>query len=225
MNLLTSSLVDADGWEPMDIWETDKLLLFIAFVVPGFISLKTYALLFPRAYRTSSEQLIDAVAYSSINYALLLWPLYEVETHDVRSTHPTLYVLFYVFTLLIAPILWTCLVRGLRTTEFLQQFMPHPTEKPWDYFFLKRRNNHFWVIVTMKDGKQIAGKYGAGSFSTNAPVQEQLYLSETWVLNTDGGLDRPRVDTAGIMILSADIVTVEFFNVTSGAGNDKQDAV
>jgi len=29
----------------MDIWSADKLLLFIAFVVPGFVPLKTYALL------------------------------------------------------------------------------------------------------------------------------------------------------------------------------------
>lgn len=206
----------------MDIWEANKLVLFIAFVVPGFISLKTYALLFPRAPRSSAEQLIDAVAYSSINYALLLFPIYEIERHDVRSTHPTLYALFYVLVFLVAPIFWACALRKLRTTDLLQGFMPHPTEKPWDYFFLKRRKEHFWVIVTMKDGKQIAGKYGAGSFSTNAPAQEQLYLSETWVLNAAGGFDRPRIDSAGIMILSADIVTVEFFNVTSGAGNDKQ---
>jgi hypothetical protein len=45
----------------MDIWQTDKLVLFIAFVVPGFVALKTYELLIPRAPRESAQQLIDAV--------------------------------------------------------------------------------------------------------------------------------------------------------------------
>lgn len=207
----------------MDIWDTNKLALFIAFVVPGFISLKTYALLFPRAPRSSSEQLIDAIAYSSVNYALLLWPIYEVEQHHVRSSHPTLYVLFYVVVLLVAPIIWACLLRWLRTTDFLQRFAPHPTEKPWDYFFLANRERHYWVIVTMKDGTKIAGKYGCQSFVTSAPAAEQLYLEETWVLNDVGGFDRPRLDTAGIMILSTDMLSVEFFNVSIGANDAGQE--
>lgn len=194
----------------MDIWETDKLVLFIAFVVPGFISLKTYALLFPRAYRSSADQLIDAVAYSSINYALLLWPIYEIETRAVRATSPTWYILFYVFVLLIAPILWALLLRKLRTTKLLQGLMPHPTEKPWDYVFAQRKL--YWVIVTLKDGKQIGGLYGERSFVSNSPAAEQLYLQEAWKLNPNGGFDRPRVDSAGVIILTSDMVTVEFFN-------------
>ena len=71
----------------MDIWDANKLLLFIAFVIPGFVSLKTYELLFPGAPKESDKLLIDAVAYSSINYALLLWPIYSIETHQVRQSH------------------------------------------------------------------------------------------------------------------------------------------
>lgn len=206
----------------MDIWETDKLLLFIAFVVPGFISLKTYELLFPRAPKKSADQLIDAVAYSSVNYALLLWPIFEVEKHDVRSTYPTLYILFYVFVLLLAPILWACLLRKLRTTKFIQGAMPHPTGKPWDYVFSQRKP--YWVIVTLKGGKQIAGRYDSRSFASSSPAVEQLYLQETWVLNPKGGFERVRVDSAGIMVLASEIVTVEFFNITTGARNvDKGD--
>ena len=59
----------------MDIWEVDKLVLFIAFVIPGFISIKTYQLAFPGIDRATSDQLIDAVAYSSINYAILIFPI------------------------------------------------------------------------------------------------------------------------------------------------------
>jgi Family of unknown function (DUF6338) len=69
----------------MDIWEADKLVLFFAFVVPGFVSLKTYELLFPSAARETSALLIDAIAYSCINYAILIWPIYSIETSGVKK--------------------------------------------------------------------------------------------------------------------------------------------
>lgn len=204
----------------MDIWEANKLLLFIAFVIPGFVSLKTYELLFPSVSKDTDKLLVDAVAYSSINYALLLWPIYEIETHQIREAHPTAYVLFYVFVLLVAPISWACVLKKLRTTEFLQKVIPHPTAKPWDFVFAQRKP--YWAVVTLKDGKKIAGRYDSTSFASSAPAPEQLYLQETWVLNDDGGFERPRNETAGILILSSEIVTVEFFKLTTGESNGSE---
>ncbi len=206
----------------MDIWEGNKLALFIAFVVPGFISLKTYELLFPGASKHSGQQLIDAIAYSSINYALLLWPIYEIETHGVWVSYPDAYVAFCVFVLLIAPVLWVWLYGLLRTTKRFQAILPHPTGKPWDYVFSQRRR--FWIRASLKDGSRIGGLYDSRSFASSAPAPEQLYLQETWELNADGGFERPRVDSAGILILASNIVTVEFFNVMDGEENDRQKA-
>ena len=133
----------------MDIWETNKLLLFIGFVIPGFVSLKIYELLLPSSPKESSKQLIDAVAYSCVNYALLLWPIYEVETSQIRTTHPSAYIAFYVFVLIIAPVAWACLFKKLRTTQHFQAAMPHPTAKPWDYVGAvleqRRRIGHAWI--------------------------------------------------------------------------------
>jgi hypothetical protein len=198
----------------MEIWETDRLLLFIGFVIPGFVSLKTYDLLLPSAQQESGKRLVDAITYSCINYALLLWPIFLVERSQLRATHPLLCDAFYVFVVLVAPVLWAVLLRRVRLTSFVQALMPHPTARPWDYFFSRRLS--YWVIVTLKDGKQVAGRYGSSSFASSAPASGQLYLEETWVLNDAGGFERPRVDSAGIMILSADIETIEFFNMTYG---------
>ena len=205
----------------MDIWDANRLLLFIAFVIPGFVSLKTYELLLPTLSKDSEKQLIDAVAYSSINYALLLWPIYEIERHRVRDSHPTAYILFYVFVLFVAPIAWACIMKKLRTTELIQRALPHPTAKPWDYVFSQRKP--YWVIVTLKDGKQLAGRYDSASFASSAPAPEQLYLEEAWVLNCDGGFERPRSETAGLLVLSSEIMTVEFFNLTTGGTNGKKE--
>ena len=75
----------------MDIWSADKLILFIAFVIPGFLSIKFYQLVFPGTIRSATDQLIDAIAYSCINYALLFWAIVYVEDQELRAEHPALY--------------------------------------------------------------------------------------------------------------------------------------
>ena len=88
----------------VNIWDENKLALFIAFVVPGFIAIKVYELLSPSRQVDSSKQLIDAISYSCLNYAILLWPIFIVESSGLKSSHPQVYVLFYMVVLFFAPV-------------------------------------------------------------------------------------------------------------------------
>lgn len=193
----------------MSIWETDKLVLFIAFVIPGFISIKVYELLFPTNTSDSTKQVIDAIAYSCINYAILLFPILAVEKSGISDSCPTWYGLFYTFVLLIFPVLLAFFWRWIRSRESFQKNVPHPTAKPWDYVFSRRQ--WFWIIATLKNGEKIAGKYASNSFTSSYPAKEQIYLEEAWVLNDDGGFERSRNNTAGIIIVSDEISTIELF--------------
>jgi hypothetical protein len=191
----------------MDIWDTNKLIIFIAFVIPGFISLKVYELLCPGPPKDSSSQIVDAIAYSCINYALLFWPIQLVETSELRTNSPNLYALFYLFVLFVAPIVWVTGWKLLRTRQIFQKIAPHPTQKPWDFVFSKRKP--YWIKVILKDGKIIAGKYAANSFASSAPAEEQIYLEETWILNDKLGFERPKKRSAGVIIMASDISYVE----------------
>jgi len=194
----------------MNIWEIDKLALFLAFVIPGFISIKAYQLAFPGTERGTSDQLIDAIAYSSINYALLIFPIISIEAGKFQDSHQFFYYLFYVFVLFVAPILWVVIWKHLRTRDFFQSNTPHPTAKPWDYVFSQRKP--YWVKVTLKDGTVVAGRYADKSFASSAPAPEQIFLEETWLLNYKGGFERPKNNTAGVIILSSDISYIELRN-------------
>ena len=147
----------------MEIWEVDKLVLFIAFVIPGFVSIKCYQLLFPGTEKSASDQIVDAIAYSSINYALLSLPIILLE--KIKTSHSWLYYLFYFFALFLAPICWVFLLKYLRTRNFFQRNAPHPMAKPWDYVFSQRKP--YWLKVTLKDGTIIGGKYAEKSFTSN----------------------------------------------------------
>lgn len=195
----------------MDLWNVDKLILFLMFAIPGFLMLKAHAVLGQEPIADSSKQIIDAVAFSCINYALLAWPILVVEGSDLRTTWPKTYYVFYAFVLLVAPVFWAWLWHTLRTTQFLQNRLPHPTARPWDFVFRQRKR--YWVVVTFKDGKQVAGRYDSKSFSSAAPSAEQLFLEQAWVLNQDGGFERQRTNSAGLLVLGSELRTVEFFEI------------
>lgn len=195
----------------MDLWNVDKLILFLLFAIPGFLMLKVNALLGQEPVADSSKQVIDAVAFSCVNYALLAWPILAVEDSSLKRTSPVSYYFFYTFVLLIAPVLWAAMWRTARTTQILQRLLPHPTARPWDFVFRQRKR--YWIIVTFKDGKQVAGRYDSKSFSSAAPALEQLFLEQAWVLNQEGGFERARRNSAGLLIIGSEVRTVEFFEI------------
>lgn len=194
------------------ILEIDKIILFILFIIPGFISLKTYAL-FSVEKKDSLKQIIDALTYSCLNYALVFPFILYIEKNISDWNY-----LFYSVILFFLPIFWGVIWFKIRLSNFCTKNIPHPIGKPWDYVFSK--NEEYWVVVTLKNGKKIGGKYSVNSFSSSAPNEEQIYLEETWVLNECDGFERPRKQSRGIIILN-DIELIELFDFNyKGEEND-----
>ncbi len=158
----------------MKFWELDKLFLFFIFVIPGFISLKVYELIFPTEKKDSSQQLVDAIAYSCINYALLSWLIYIVEKANLYSLAPKAYFVFYLFVIFFAPIIWVFIWKWIRNLEILQKNIPHPTLKPWDYVFSQRK--HSWVIVTLNNGDKETGVGNGGRILSFVTLRKRVFL-------------------------------------------------
>ena len=148
----------------MDIWNLNSLALFIMFVIPGFISIKIYELIVPTCHRSSAHLVVDAIAYSCVNYAILAWPIVQLESTDIRITHLNWYAFSWMVILFIAPVMWAFFWKWLRIMEFFQKNMPHPTERPWDYVFFQRQS--YWVKATLKNGMKVGGLYGENSFAS-----------------------------------------------------------
>jgi len=193
----------------LNIWTPDAIQLFILFVVPGFISIKFYELYFPSQQPDSSKQLIDAVSFGSLNFAFLYIPISIIEHSTIKTACPFAYYSFYIFVLLLAPLAWVLIWRKIRMSNWFQSNAPHPTQKPWDFVFAQRKA--YWVIVTLKNGQKIGGLYASNSFASSAPAPEQIYLEEAWQLNTDDRFDKKYEQTAGVIILSSEIITIELF--------------
>lgn len=195
----------------MDIWDVNKLLIFVIFVIPGFVSLKTYEILFLSLQKETANRIIDAVAYSCINYAVLFPLIYYFNELKLQLSHPIIFSLFCSFVLFIAPIIWVSLLKLIRGSKWLQRWLPHPTERTWDYIFGKKKP--YWIILTLKSGNKIAGKFAYNSFASSGQSKEQIYIEETWLLNSDGGFERAKNSSAGTLIVNTDIESIELFNL------------
>lgn len=93
--------------------------------------------------------------------------------------------------------------------KWFLKFLINPTKSAWDSFFSRRES--YYVIVTLKNGKCIGGKYGLKSYSSTYPNPEGIYLEEVWKLNEKNGFDEIVDQTAGILITENEISTIEFY--------------
>jgi len=194
----------------MDIWDINKLALFLIFFIPGFISIKIYDLFIPSERRDFTKSLFEVMGYSAINFAALSWLIIFIHSDHFYSDHRAIYFLSILLVLFVIPIIWPLIILKLSCWPPISKRIIHPIRKPWDYVFGKKRC--YWVIVHLRDGKKIAGRYDKSSFSSSYPAEEQIYLEEVWHLDERGAFVRPVDRSAGIIILGKDISSLEFFN-------------
>ena len=193
----------------MDIWNADKLTLFLIFVLPGFISIKIYDLMVPGERRDFSKSLLEAVSYSTLNFAVLFWLIALIQSGGFYRSHFVLYSLSVAVIMVGAPASWPFLFLGLSTWRPIAKHFVHPIRKPWDYVFGRRES--YWIIVHLQNGQRIGGWFGIESFASSDPADEQIYLEEVWILDEAGRFVSPVERSRGIIIVKQQIRAAEFF--------------
>lgn len=93
--------------------------------------------------------------------------------------------------------------------SFFQKNAPHPTLRAWDYVFAQGKS--YYIVVTLMNGSKLGGVYSSSSFTSSYPEEPQIFLEKAWIINSDGGFDRERNNSEGILILAKDIQDLEFF--------------
>lgn len=193
----------------MEIWESNKMALFVLFTVPGFICLKLYGLTFP-SKKDATQQIIDLVAYSAINYAILSYPIF-LFLQSEYSSNKFLVLAVLLLCVVVFPIVLYALTIYLRNAVWVKNTITHPEESAWNFVFAQRKEK--WIVVTLKDGSKYGGWLGSSSFSTSDPSTRQIFIEKSWLLNSDGMFEREVEKTSGILILSDEISTVEFYEL------------
>ncbi len=193
----------------MDIWNADKLALFIVFFLPGFISMKVYDLMVPGVPRDASKSLLEAVSYSTLNFGALFWLIAIVQTNDFYRRHFILYSLAVAAIMVVVPACWPFAYLKLASWPPIAGHFVNPIQKPWDYVFGKR--TPYWIIVHLRDGLRIGGRFDTKSFASSNPADEQIYLEEVWTLDEEGRFLKKVERSRGIIVMQDEIRAVEFF--------------
>jgi len=194
----------------MEVWEVNKMILFLIFVLPGFISLVIYDYIIPKEKRDFSKSIIEIVCYSTLNFIALFPLIYVNVKYDFYNTNTFLLYLSLLVVFIVLPILWPIIFIKITHTKFFKSHFLHPIAKPWDYFFGKKESA--WVIVHLKNGKMIGGRYGEDSFASSYPDEEQIYLEKVWKLDPTGVFISEVDQTKGVIVSSSEISSIEFFN-------------
>lgn len=194
----------------MDIWEIEKLILFLAFFMPGFISIKVYRLIIATERHDFKNSFLEAIGYSVLNFAALSWLLLAISSASFKTSHPILYSIFIILIFLVFPAFWPIAFVKIAQWKFISKYILSPINMPWDEVFSKRKA--FWIILHLKDGRKIGGKYSTKSRASAYPNQRQIYIEELWEINKSGGFVKPIDRSSGALFFEEEISIIEFFH-------------
>lgn len=194
----------------MNIWEPDKLILFLTLFMPGFVSIKVYELIIATKRHDFKNSFIEAVGFSVLNFAALWWLLLIISSPDFSKSHPVLFSIFVCSIFFLFPALWPIIFVNLSKWKHISKYIISPISMPWDFVFSKRKSA--WVIAHLKDGRKIGGRYSTNSRASAYPNQRQIYLEELWALNERGGFSKPIERSGGAIFFEDEISIIEFFN-------------
>ena len=192
-----------------ELLKLDTLVLFLVFVVPGFVAIKAHDLMVPAARRNFSESIIEVISYSMINLAVLFWAVSLLHQDEFPGEYPFWYFLGMFGVLFVGPVLLAVASRYARQSRWLGRFLLHPAPTAWDYFFDKRE--HMWVLCHLKDGRMVGGIYSSNSSTSSYPHKQDIYIQEMWKTDKNGRFTERVAQTRGLLVRAEECYFVEFF--------------
>lgn len=173
--------------------------------------MKVYSLLVPTEEKNWATSVLEALAYGALNYGLFFWPLSQALEADLLDKAPAVFAGLAALSFVIAPIVWPILLRWLLTQRCLRGRIVHPTPKAWDSRFGGARP--CWILVHLKDGALVGGKYATRSFVSSYPRPEDLYLEEVWRVDAEGKFREAIPQSEGLWVPGRSVQFLEFFEM------------
>jgi len=202
------------------------LLLLVAFVLPGFITLiareSTYVV---RDAVTPFERLLLSLSYSVRIYGIIILGAYiggakATDVADFYHGKQDLgqYILLGALALVVLPLAlseagrWWRYSSRLRPTALhvLRISPAHSTRSAWDHFF--GSNTAALVRLTLDDGRVVGGYFGERSLAAYSDETQDLFLEERWELDQDDWFIRPAPSSIGVWLSHEHVVSLEIYD-------------
>lgn len=199
----------------MKLEGVSDLYFVLSVFVPGFIYDGMLRQFVPLHSSTVKEtvflRLLTATAY---NYALCSPIIYFcLYRSDLVGFYGRLLAGFIV--IFVAPVLLAFVrAKFIQTTKFdwvfrclgLRPISPIPTG--WDWIF--SRTGPCFVLVTLKDGREIAGWFGSRSMASSDPERKDIFVETLYTVPADGSPWIEIPGSLGIHVDGGQIAFIEF---------------
>lgn len=186
-----------------------EFILFLAFIVPGFLSMRVYGLLLPGDEPSLKENVLEAFAFGILNFVVMYWAISLLLDQEFTPRSRLVNYLLVVLTFLIAPMTWPVIVKIILRKLAEWNVVLYGYRNAWDDFFLRREP--CWIIVHLKDGRRLGGWYGDNSYAGLYPNSGHLSLEQLWRLDEQNKFVEPVPQSRGIILRPDDYHFVELF--------------
>jgi len=188
----------------------ENLQLFLVFVVPGFVALKTFDLFVPSERRDLSATLVEIVAFSMLNLGLWFWLVAWLSDSGIADRSRSLWIAAWVFVLVVSPGILALGIYRARVSRWARQWLQHPMPSAWDFFFTKRKP--CWILFHLKNGERFGGYFGPESFASSFPGSPDVYVQDVWRVDERGRFTERVEGNFGMVIRYEDCHFTELFN-------------
>ncbi|WP_162786576.1 DUF6338 family protein [Hyphomonas sp. CACIAM 19H1] len=195
----------------MNDLDAPKLTSFFSALAPGFLILfvrRQFTISIPKSFedRAISYAAISAVYFAfSVPFFAFLKQNWNVAPEAYRALEYFALPIFLGLTFT-----WLTKKRPLDRWWYKFGLNPlHHIPSAWDFVF-SELDDQKWIIVTLNDGSQVAGKYGVGSFASSDSNERDVYISEVWDID-EGTWQKPDRHK-GVLLCGRDIKAVELIS-------------
>ncbi len=182
----------------------EKLLLFAAFIFPGFVSLAAHQLRLPRKDSLLKDQVLEAVAFSILNFAVVVWPAYKLVGQSNSGVVWWQSWLAILLGFAVIPFLLGWLSVSAIRYAGSRGWITAPQKTSFDWVFGLQKG--CWVKVRLNDDSWVGGRFDKSnnSFASAFPEPGHLYIGELWRLDDAGDFKEPLTDGPGLILRPTD---------------------
>jgi hypothetical protein len=205
----------------------EQLLAFAALIVPGFISLRVYDMRRGGEGRKVNEALIDVIVYSFVTDSIAFAALWLVSLVAPPAVQPAAKAIAAILILLCVPVAlafaWLDVQQRMMRSGIFADSAAKLLESVLDEAV--RNGLDLAAIITLRDGRKIAGRIGA-SESRSRVTDDELLLGEVWTVDQECATFLNAVKgSVGIVVSRTDCQSIELVRwadaVPQAAPNEK----
>lgn len=180
--------------------KADQIILFAAFLFPGFLSIAVYRLRVPSKEFYFKDQVLEAFSFSLVNFAISVWPIYQLGVLSELRNQWVWEWLAVVVGLVVIPTGLGWSAATLRNWAGRRGFIPASSKTAFDWAFSEQRG--CWLKIRLNDGSWVGGKFDSAtrSFASAYPEAGHLYIGESWSLDSEGNFMQQMKDKPGLVL-------------------------